>query len=937
MLVLTLSGSVLALLLVGLRYTVLRKMPSTVYYYAWLLVLLRFALPLPGFVPTTGEKAEVTPAPSVYVEMNDQETTRQVSEFRHREVTKNVTKSAPVESTAQINLDATETQEMTVSETAPKASLSIDWKSPKLWISIWALGAIVSLGLTVFSYIKFNLNLKKNLMEPDSFTKSVYASIPGRKPALYFSDSARTPMMLGLFSPKIVLPYREYNEELLLNILRHELTHYRRFDALYKWVTVAVLSVHWFNPIAWFVRRELNRACEMSCDEMLLRSMNKDEKQSYGNSLLLMAASSALPTAVVATSFATEKRNLKERLVQIMSYKKSSTRVLAAVLAVTLLTGCGVVAGPVSAKAKEAQADALVETQASETQGETKSETPAATPKTEGGAVKVKNVDEFLAAIAPNTVIELAEGVFDLSKASDYAKESKSKYYSWNKENGDDEKSAELIIKDVEGLTIRGAGIGKTTIEAVPRYANVIRFNKCKKLTISNLTAGHTKGRGECTGGVLLMESCTESNVEACGLYGCGTIGVQAANCKKINITNSDIYECSYGAVTAYGGDNVIVSGCDIHDIGPDAIDLFSADSCDYFIVHNCKIHDNFAAGLLNANYSENAFFISNDVTKNTFNEGTFSFGEFSATVDGCHFDRNYLANGWYKKDAHIKAVDLKGKELDSAQFKEMKLSDITIETVIKKTTPTPAMKAKDVKPGTEVSVKTIDEFLEAIGPDRTIVLDGTNFDLSKAKNYGGKSTAYYRWEDKNDGPELVIHDVKNLTIKAKNPDASATTLEALPRYANVLVFKNCENVTVAGFTAGHTKGKGTCSGGVIYFNECSKLKVEKMRLYGCGDMGIDTFMCSDIDVIGTEIYECTSGACDFYETSGINLKDCNIHDVPSPALRFTGCEKITWNGQKLEGKELRYDVKADNTLVVWNDTPAFDPAEPEKAKHDAA
>ncbi len=376
MLMLTLSGSVLALLLVGLRYTVLRKMPSTVYYYAWLLVLLRFALPLPGFVPTTGEKAEAAPAPAVYVEMNDQENTKQVTEFRHSEVAKNVTKSAPAESTAHINLDATETQEMTVSETAPKASLSIDWKSPKLWISIWALGAIVSMGITVFSYLKFNLDLKKNLMEPDSFTKSVYASIPGRKPALYFSDSARTPMMLGLFNPKIVLPYREYNEELLLNILRHELTHYRRFDALYKWVTVAVLSVHWFNPIAWFVRRELNRACEMSCDEMLLRSMNKDEKQSYGNSLLLMAASSALPTAVVATSFATEKRNLKERLVQIMSYKKSSTRVLAAVLAVTLLTGCGVVAGPISAKANEAQADAQVETQG-ESQGETKSETQA--------------------------------------------------------------------------------------------------------------------------------------------------------------------------------------------------------------------------------------------------------------------------------------------------------------------------------------------------------------------------------------------------------------------------------------------------------------------------------------------------------------------------------------------------------------------------------
>ena len=31
------------------------------------------------------------------------------------------------------------------------------------------------------------------------------------------------------------------------------------------------------------------------------------------------------------------------------------------------------------------------------------------------------------------------------------------------------------------------------------------------------------------------------------------------------------------------------------------------------------------------------------------------------------------------------------------------------------------------------------------------------------------------------DGSELIIHNVKNLTIKAKNPDPSATTFEALP------------------------------------------------------------------------------------------------------------------------------------------------------------
>ena len=62
LLTLTLSGSTLTLLLLALRYLLLKRMPSTVYYYAWLLVLLRFVLPLPGFVPVP--EAEAGPASS---------------------------------------------------------------------------------------------------------------------------------------------------------------------------------------------------------------------------------------------------------------------------------------------------------------------------------------------------------------------------------------------------------------------------------------------------------------------------------------------------------------------------------------------------------------------------------------------------------------------------------------------------------------------------------------------------------------------------------------------------------------------------------------------------------------------------------------------------------------------------------------------------------
>ena len=68
LLALTVSGSALTVILLALRYLVLKKMPSTVYYYAWLLVLLRFLLPLPGLVPGTADAARPDSAQIPYAD-----------------------------------------------------------------------------------------------------------------------------------------------------------------------------------------------------------------------------------------------------------------------------------------------------------------------------------------------------------------------------------------------------------------------------------------------------------------------------------------------------------------------------------------------------------------------------------------------------------------------------------------------------------------------------------------------------------------------------------------------------------------------------------------------------------------------------------------------------------------------------------------------------
>ena len=893
LLTLSLSGSALALLLLLLRRVFVRQMPSTVYYYAWLLVLLRFALPLPGLVPALSPSSQPEPTPAA---VSAPLPRAGAEEFFPGAPNPVFIPASGMALPADAAWDTAPTPTAVPVQTAAPARPAFDWRAPSLWLTVWAVGAGLCLAAPVGSYVLFTAGLRRTLRRPDAFVRSVYASLPGRKPALYVSRRLSSPLMYSVFFPKIVLPEREYGEELLVNILRHELTHYRRFDTLYKWLAAAVLSAHWFNPLAWLIRREINRACELSCDEMLLRSMTRAEKQSYGSTLLTMAATSALPAGVVATTFSTEKKNLKERLEQIMHYKKSGARLVAALLTVALLAGCGVAAGP---KASESSAPA--------------------TPETREG-VRVTNVDELLAAIAPDTTILLAPGEYDLSTASDYARESGKDYYTWSNIYSDSTQNAELLIHDVENLTILGEGMDTTTIAAIPRYANVLRFSGCKGLTLSGFTAGHTKEPGFCTGGVLRLEDCAGATVDACGRFGRGPGGGWASGCGDLTVLGCKIYECSMEAVYVSNCRSVRVEDCDLYRHGVregqgNATSLLLASYTEGFTVYNNRIYDNAAEYLLNLQYTRKAVFLSNDVHDNRIVGSMLLFEQYPAIVDGCSFRDNDMR--FWLPNRKLNPVSIDGTLLSDEDLENMTLRDLDPDTAI---APEPTGVPEQVRPGQDITVTNVDDFLKAIGPDRTIVLDGELFDLSEAADYGSFGGDYYYWQQTYDGPELVIHDVDGLTIHPKAAYAEATTLAAVPRYANVLTFKDCGNIQLVGFTLGHTKEPGSCSGGVVNLFNCHDVRLDGCRLYGCGILGLQTSQCHSLQIWNTEIYECSQGAGQFFQTDGIEFKACNTHDVPSPALVFRESGDKTWNDNPIPNSgstaQTMFDVDENGELV---------------------
>jgi len=191
------------------------------------------------------------------------------------------------------------------------------------------------------SYNAFTSKIKRRNTTAATEENAVLAELCGNRriPLLYRNPLAATPMLVGVFHPAIILPDREYTNEQLRAVLLHELTHLRRKDVLVKWLTVLVSALHWFNPIVWLVRREIDCACELSCDEAVIRNLDTDGKQNYGETLLYVAADSKTPHAVLSTTMCEEKKALKERLGAIMKSKKHTR--LAIIVSVVLIIAIG--------------------------------------------------------------------------------------------------------------------------------------------------------------------------------------------------------------------------------------------------------------------------------------------------------------------------------------------------------------------------------------------------------------------------------------------------------------------------------------------------------------------------------------------------------------------------------------------------------------------
>ncbi len=69
-------------------------------------------------------------------------------------------------------------------------------------------------------------------------------------------------------------------------VLVHELAHIRRRDHLVRWFEIFVCGLFWWNPLAWWARRQLQFAEEECCDAWVVWALPGMAKEATGKALL---------------------------------------------------------------------------------------------------------------------------------------------------------------------------------------------------------------------------------------------------------------------------------------------------------------------------------------------------------------------------------------------------------------------------------------------------------------------------------------------------------------------------------------------------------------------------------------------------------------------------------------------------------------------------
>lgn len=305
-------SAVLVPLLVGKGW-LRRHVRAKALYVVWLILALRLVIPVDLSLP---EPAVTVEAPSYQVSLPA------------RAPSANLPTALPTEESAA-----------ETGQTAPAAASAVRTiPVTALLAALWLFGMLAAALVQGGGYLLARRRLLRDArpdLEAEAQAGQTAASL-GLKRAVPVrrSRQVRTPMVLGLLRPVLLLPEGQAVDEV---VLCHELTHLKRLDLAYKALLVAACWLHWFNPLVWWMSRTASENLELCCDDDVAAGRDAAFRRKYGE--LLLSTAEEKPGPTLSSRFGGSKQAMKDRLTNLFVKKKRGRLLACTAVAVLILVG----------------------------------------------------------------------------------------------------------------------------------------------------------------------------------------------------------------------------------------------------------------------------------------------------------------------------------------------------------------------------------------------------------------------------------------------------------------------------------------------------------------------------------------------------------------------------------------------------------------------
>lgn len=270
-LILSCFGSGIILLLLILKPVTVKHFPARWQYFIWLAATVCLILPIWKMIPGS-EAQKIVPQITANNETVKVET--ETNDTSDVEIPTIINETVPMEY-REVNLTG-----------------GMHIRIYDLIAYIWLGGALIFIILAIANYLLFLRKKRRqsiNLTENLTFEEIKKELGVKRKIKVRISNDSDSPMLIGTLFPVIYIPKNDMNEEMEKMVFRHELTHYKHGDLIFKWLTLFVNAMHWFNPFVYLLAANINQACEVSCDMKVISNMDEESKKLYMNAILNIA------------------------------------------------------------------------------------------------------------------------------------------------------------------------------------------------------------------------------------------------------------------------------------------------------------------------------------------------------------------------------------------------------------------------------------------------------------------------------------------------------------------------------------------------------------------------------------------------------------------------------------------------------------------------